>query len=251
MEDSVKREISKLKRLVPFKNAPDAVLEKAALKNVTLRELIENGEFLDEAEKQKAKKFFESYLLAHEFETQSDLSTLSILVWDEILIGRLKKTINNCTSSDGKSYVNDKLIKSLNDLTNHVFQIKEKLGIDKQDRVDEMTALQLLKRRFHQFIQENKNEFMLYVPFECPKCNHSDVKPVLLRRRVKEFEVLEHPHFSGRFWYNKVAIDMVKSGKLTKNDYAAIFSTSVDYCQWVLDNEGKILPSTISDDNKA
>jgi hypothetical protein len=254
MEDSVKREISKLKRLVPFKNAPDAVLEKAALKNVTLRELIENGEFLDEAEKQKAKKFFESYLLAHEFETQSDLSTLSILVWDEILIGRLKKTINNCTSSDGKSYVNDKLIKSLNDLTNHIFQIKEKLGISKQERVDEMTALTLLKKRFHSWLQENKDSCTIAVPYKCSKCNAEDVKMVFLRKVVKDWEAIDHTCFQGRFYYNKTAMDMVEAGTLSKEDYAKIFNVSIDYVNWSISNRGKIVISenkSSPDDKKA
>jgi len=241
MNDNVQAEIRKLGKLKQFSNTSDEALTKIAEKNVTLRELVEEGQFLDDAEKKQAKKIFEAYLSAHNFETQSDLSTLSILVWDEILIGRLKKTINECSTSDGKTYINDKLVKSLNDLTNHVLQIKLKLGLDKEIEQDEFSALQLLKRRFHQWINENKNECTIYVPFECQGCGKQDVKPVLLRKRVKDFEVLEHPMFSGRFWYSKVAMDMVKTGKLSKEDYAKIFSTSVDYVNWCIENEGKIL----------
>jgi hypothetical protein len=107
-----------------------------------------------------------------------------------------------------------------------------------------MTALGLLKKRFHQHIQENKNEFMLYVPFECGSCGKQDVKPVLLRRRIKDFEVLEHPHFAGRFWYCSEAINVVKEGKISKEQYARYFKTSCDFVTWCIDNEGKILPNT-------
>ncbi|MDD4352378.1 MAG: hypothetical protein PHU71_05410 [Candidatus Gracilibacteria bacterium] len=249
MEDSVKREISKLKRLVPFKNASDTVLEKAALKNVTLRRLIEDGQFLDDAEKQQAKRFFEAYLLAHEFETQSDLSTLSILVWDEILINRLKKTINDCSTADGKSYVNDKLIKSLNDLTNHVFQIKEKLGIDKEKKEDEFTAFQLLKKRFNQWVNENRDECTLTVPFECASCGKPDVKLVLLRKRVKDFEVIDHSWFQGRFYINKYLIQLVEEGKMSVEDCAKAHNVSIDHIKFTLENKGRIFLNT--DDKKS
>lgn len=244
MNDAVKNEMSKLKRLVNFKNADEAVLEKAAQKIVVLRDLVESGNFIDDAEKKLAKKIFEAYLEQNSFESFSDLSTLSVLVYNEVLITRVQKSINDCTNKDGKAYISDKLLKSHSDLTNQILSLKKILGIDKEQKVDEFTSLNLLKKRFHQHIQENKNEFMLYVPFECQGCGKQDVKPVLLRKRVKDFEVLEHPHLAGRFWFNKVAIEMVKSGKLSKSEYAAIFSTSVDFVQWCLDNEGRILPST-------
>jgi hypothetical protein len=246
MNDAIKTEIAKLKRLVQYKQADSVVLEKQAERNVSLRELVEEGQFLDNAEKIYAKKLFEAYLSAHEFETQSDLSTLSILVWDEVLINRLKKTINDCSTSEGKSYINEKLIKSLNDLTTHVLQIKLKLGLDKEAEQDEFSALQLLKKRFHDHIQFNKNEFSISVPYECNSCGKSDVKMVLLRRRVKDFEAIDHPHFSGRFWYNEVAMNMVEAGTLSKENYAKIFATSVDYVNWALANKGRIISNTES-----
>ncbi len=248
MHDAVQNEINKLKRLVQFKNAEEAILEKIAQKNIILRELLESSNFVDETEKKLAKKIFEAYLEQNSFENYSDLSTLSILVYNEVLAGRLQRTINGLVSKDGKSYVSDKLIKSLSDLTNQILSLKTKLGIDKKETVDEFTALQLLKKRFHQWIQENKNECTIYVPFSCPKCNHNDVKPVLLRKRVKDFEVLEHPHFAGRFWYCSEAIQDVKEGKITKEQYARYFKTSCDFVTWCIENEGKILLNT--DDKK-
>ena len=248
MDSNVQAEIKKLKKLTQYKNAEDAVIEKLAQKHVVLRELVESGNFIDDTEKKLAKKIFEAYLEQNSFENYSDLSTLSVLVYNEVLANRVQKSINKCTNKDGESYISDKLLKAHSDLINQILSLKTKLGIDKEVKTDEFTALQLLKKRFHQHIQENKNEFMLYIPFECPKCSHSDVKPILVRRRVKDFEVLENPHFSGRFWYNQVAMEMVKEGILSKEAYAKIFSTSVDYVNWCIANEGKILSTTKMDD---
>jgi len=247
MNDSLKLEIAKLKRQVQYKNADNDVIEKIAQKNVVLQDLVESGNFIDEAEKKLAKKMFEAYLEQNSFESYSDLSILSVLVYNEVLSGRVQKSINDSTDSKGKAYISDKLLKSHSDLTNQILHLKTKLGIDKEVKTDEFTALQLLKKRFHQHIQENRHEFTLSVPYTC-SCGKSDVKMVLVRRKVKDFTAIDHPHFSGRFWYNKVAMDMVKAGQLSKEEYAAIFSTSVDYCQWCLDNEGRILPTTKMDD---
>jgi len=246
MNDAIKNEINKLKRLVQFKNSDEVVLEKVAQKNVILRELVESSNFVDTKEKNLAKKIFEAYLEQCSFENYSDLSTLSMLVYNEVLAGRLQQTINGLTSKDGKTYISDKLIKSLSDLTNQILSLKTKLGIDKEEKVDEFTALQLLKKRFHNWIQENKNEMTLVVPFTCQGCNKEDVKMVLLRKRVKDFEELDHPMFSGRFWYNEKAMNDVEKGILSKEKYAEYFATSVDYVNWCLQNKGRILPNTES-----
>lgn len=244
MNDAVKNEMSKLKRLVNFKNADDAVLEKAAQKVVVLRDLVESGNFIDDAEKKLAKKNFEAYLDQNVFENYSDLSTLSVLVYNEVLSQRVQKSINDCTDSKGKAYISDKLLKAHTDLTNEILKLKKTLGIDKEEKVDEFTALQLLKKRFSQWIQENKLECTLWVPYTCSSCGHADVKGHLLRKRVKDFDVIDHPHFSGRFWYNEKAMNDVESGKLSKEKYAEYFYTSVDYVNWALQNKGRIIQNT-------
>lgn len=248
MNDAVQAEIKKLSKLQQYKKVEDASLEKIAQKNIVLRELVESGNFIDDAEKKLAKKMFDAYLEQNSFETYSDLSTLSVLVYNEVLSGRVQKSINECTNKEGKAYISDKLLKSHSDLTNQILHLKTKLGIDKEVKTDEFTALQLLKKRFHQHIQENKNEFTLAVPYECSGCGKADVKMVLVRRRVKDFDVLNHPHFAGRFWFNEKAINDVENGTLSKEKYAEYFSTSTDFVDWALKNKGRIL--TVIDDKK-
>jgi hypothetical protein len=241
MDSNIKAEIKRISNLKQYANASDEQLEKIAQKNLVLADLVNNGNFIDDKEKKQAKQCFEKYLEAHDFENYSDLSTLSMLVFNEILVCRIQSTINGCKTKDDKIYINDKMVKSLHEAENQVLSLKTKLRIDKEEKVDELTALQLLKKRFHTFIQENKNEFTLAVPYTCSSCGKDDVKLILVRRKVKDFEVIEHPHFSGRFWYNKVAMDMVESGTLSPDAYAKIFSTSIDYVNWALQNKGRIL----------
>jgi len=242
--DAIKIEIAKLKRLVQYRSADDTVLEKQAEKNVILQELVEDGNFISDVERNQAKKIFVGFLKTHTFDTLSDLNTLSTLTYNMILLGRIQKSINGCSTNDGKTFISDKLLKSMHEVENQIADLKVKLGIDREIKTDEFSALQLLKKRFAQHIQENRNEFTLSVPYECSSCGKSDIKMILVRRRVKDFEAIDHPHFSGRFWYNEVAMNMVESGTLKKEDYAKIFATSVDYVNWAIANKGRILPTT-------
>ena len=103
--DAIKAEIAKLKRLVQYRSADNSVLEKQAQRIVVLKELIDSGNFLDDAEKKLAKKIFEAYLDKLDFENFSDLSTLSTLVYSEVLSKRVEKSINKCTTKDGDSFI--------------------------------------------------------------------------------------------------------------------------------------------------
>jgi len=242
MEPEIQAELKKLSKLQQFKNAEESVLLKQAEKNVTLRKLVEEGNFISQEEKKLAKSLFDGFLKTHEFESLSDLNTLSMLIFNMVVLGRIQVSLNECSTKDGGAYIPDKLIKSMHEVETRIDELKIKLGIDRKDQQeDEMTALQLLKRRFAEHIQLNRNEFSIAVPFKCPSCQHEDVKMVLLRRRVADFEALDNPHFAGRFWMNEEAIKLVKSGVLTKEQYAKIFSTSIYFVDYCLAHEGKIL----------
>jgi len=250
MTPEVQSEIKKLSKLKQFSNISEEALTKIAEKNVVLRELVEEGQFIDEAEKKLAKKVFDAYLDKLDFENFSDLSTLSTLVYSEVLLKRLEKSINECTTKDGRAFISDKLLKSHSDLSNQILHLKEKLGINKDVKEDEFSSLQLLKKRFQQHIIENRHEFSLSVPFKCSECGKEDCKMVLVRRRVKDMEAVDSPHHAGRFWYNSAAMELVKSGVLSKEQYAKIFATSVYFVNYCLANEGKIIGNTLNKESK-
>jgi hypothetical protein len=235
-------EKARLKRLTQYKDCDETVLNKAVEKCLAIKNLVEEGQFINDAEKKLAEKSFREYLEQNEFENYSDLKTLSILVYSEILSIRLQKSINAC-SDDGKSYISEKLLKSFSDLSNQILNLKKDLGIDREKIEDEMTALSLLKKRYAQHILENRAEYTLYVPFKCVGCGKEDVAPYLLRLRVKDYEVLKHPFFAGRFTYNAEIIKDVQEKKITVEMAARYLEVSPLYIEWCLQNLGRILPN--------
>jgi len=44
---------------------------------------------------------------------------------------------------------------------------------------------------------------------------------------------LAHPFFSGRFYYNRRGMELVKAGIWSKEQYAFVFQTSVKYVDWL------------------
>lgn len=235
MEDSVQLEIKKLSKLKQFKNHTEEQLLKLAQYNVVLRELVESGNFLDADEKKLAKTIFENYLSKLDYENYSDLSTLSTLVYSEVLLKRLEKSINKCTDKDGAAYINEKLLKSHSDLSNQVLHLKEKLGINAEDKKDDASYLQLLIKRFQRHIMQNKVEYST----RCGKCGAI----LLLRQKAKDFDCLLHPNFVGLNYLNLEALQDVEDGKLTKEQYAKFFKVSTDFVDYAIKNKGKyILP---------
>lgn len=83
------------------------------------------------------------------------------------------------------------------------------------------------------YIPFNRNEFTC----ACAYCGEL----LLLRRRVKDFEVLKHPAFSGRFLYNIEIIEDVKKGLITKEQAARYMRTSPSYIDWAIENEHDII----------
>jgi hypothetical protein len=126
--------------------------------------------------------------------------------------------------------------------------LKEKLGINREEHTDEMTALQLLKKRFASWLLENRAEHTLWVPYTCSGCGKQDVEGHLLRLKVKDYEVLKHPFFSGRFLWNAEIMKDVEEGKITQEQAARYLHVSKDYISWALSQKGRILPTAKSDD---
>ena len=186
-------------------------------------------------DKETAKKLFDDYLSNYEFESFSDINTLADLVFEEVLKYNIQKQIDKSTSDKNTNFISEKTIKSLHDVEERVLKLKESLGIDKQDaKDDDLTALQKQEKRFDKYINFNRNEF----DFVCPECK----VPTLIRRRCdkKNFDILRHPFFSGRFYYNSRGMSLVKNDIWTREEYAWVFQTHPDYVDWCIKHEHEI-----------
>ena len=232
MNSDVKKEYKRLKKLVSLKDKSDKYIEKIAEKNIFVRELVNSGNFIGD-EKKEAKKYFDAYLEQNAFENYADLQTLGQLVYNEILVNRIQKTINNQRNKSNEFYVNDKLVKSLHDTENQVEELKKRLKLNEKETKDGLTRIEELEKGLLLEYEFNKNEFQTV----CKKCGTI----LELRRRCKDFDVLVHPMFSGRFWYNRRGMQLIKEGVISKELYAYLFNTSVKYVDWCLQHEGEIV----------
>ena len=231
MNNDLKKEIRRVSNLVQNKGKSIAFVEKQAKLNLWRRQIKIEDKFNTSEDKSNAKRLFDDYLANYEFESLSDLNTLADLVCEEILKNHLQKEL---AGEEGKKQVpNDKIISSLHNIEERVLKLKEILGLDTKREKEELSALQELKKKFNSYIAFNRNSFTI----SCAHCGEM----LLLRRRVKDFESLKHPMFSGRFYYNRRGMELVKANIWTKEQYAWVFHTSVDYVNWCLKNENKII----------
>lgn len=235
------KEIKRLSNLRNYKHMDLAVIEKIAQTTVWKNQLNLKSRFTDKKEQDRAEKLFDDYLQNYEFKTFSDVNTLSDLIYEEILKSRVQDTINNISADKSNKYVSDKQISSLHSIEDRIITLKERLGIIGTKEQDDLSALEMLKKRFEVFIPLNRNEFTCYLPSRCKKCGTEDVHPILMRRRVKDFDVLKHPFLSGRFLWNTPIMQDVESGELTKEKAAEYLATSTYYIDWALEHKNEIL----------
>jgi len=217
MANALEREINRLSNLKQHKDKASKELELIARRTILVREFKNNPLFVDEKEKELSEKRFQNYLENSEIESASDIDTLKSLIYNEVFELRIQGDLNEFKKDDKAPP--EKLTKQLVDIQNQKSALKVKLGIDKKaDEEDDLTKLQLLQKRTHKYIQEHKNEFTIWIPSTCEKCEHKNIESYLLWRKVEDFKSLKHPWFAGRWLFNYEILKDVKDEKLSKED---------------------------------
>lgn len=214
MDNEFQNQVKKLSNLINTKDLPKEEIERLAFLNVKAKEFSKNHQFVNKDEAKEAKSLYLRYLENYEFDNMSDFSTLGDLVVNEIQMKRIENSLlefYNQNKDKGITYAPDKLLKAKQDLEKHIFDLKLKLGIDKEDqREDQLTALQTLQQRMKHYHEMHKHEFIT----DCSECGNI----LDLRRRVKDFDVCQSPWFAGRWLFNYEILKDVKDGKLSKKN---------------------------------
>lgn len=214
-EADLNKEIKRISHLVQNKGKPEEDLYPLAKITMMVRDLKQQPLFTDASENILAQEKFRVYLTHNEIESESDIDTLKSLIFNEVLESRIQGRFNDLAKEH--KYPDDRLIKSLVEVQNQKSLLKIKLGIDKKaDEVDELSAYQLLHKRVDKYINDHKDEFTIGLGFECEKCNHQNWETFLLYKRVKDFKMIKHPWFAGRFLFNYEIILDVKNKKISK-----------------------------------
>lgn len=233
MENSLANEKRKLSNLKNYKNKSESEIEQIAQINCWKKQLAIADRFDKNDEKKLSENLLDNYFDNYTFANYNQVSLLGTLIYEEVLLNRVEKSINTVTKDETNKFVPDKAITALHEIQDRIAQLKENLGISKSKEKDDLTALETLQKKFSVYIPFNRNEFSLVTP--C--CG----KMLLLRRRVKDFDVMVHPYFSGRYWYSPRIINDVIAGILTKEQAAKYLYTSSEYIQWAIDNRNKIV----------
>lgn len=247
LDSDLNKEIARLSNL-KNNDFSEAQIKSKAINNLRVREFKANPLFTVPEEQKIAEEKFRNYLNNNEVESENDIDMLRSLVFNEVFEQRIQREINAATCPDPdfpdkKLFFSDKLTTQLKDIQNQKLSLKAKLGIGvKKKEEDELTGLQLLRKRFEEHINSNKNEFTIADP---------DGTLLLLRRRVKDFDAMKNPFYAGRFLFNYEIFKDVKDGKLSKKDawrylcaagqggkYKPAFSEiyCTDYIEWCLKN---------------
>jgi hypothetical protein len=202
------KEIKRLQGLKSNTDASEAFIAKQAEINLRIRHFKQSPMFPDAKEQKLAQARFEEYLKSYEIESDSEIDLLRSLIFNEVFELRLQTELNNLATE--KKSPNPNILKQLTEIQNQKIIIRKRLGFNKEEEhQDELTGLQVLKKRFEKYINENKNEFTTV-------CPHGSI--MLLRRRVKNFDSMKHPWFAGRWLFNYEILKDVKDGKLSKED---------------------------------
>ncbi len=238
--NELEKEIKRLSNLKNFKNKTTSEISKIARIGLWKKQLnIKSNYEKDNAK--LAEEKLDSYFANYQIETFDQVQNLADLIFEEITKDIIQKSINKILADGTNKFSVAKDLDSLHDVEDRIWKLKEKIGISSNKKKDDFSALQELKNKFKTYISFNRNEFTLYMPYTCSSCKKEDIQPILLRRKVKDFNVLKHPMFSGRFWFNRRGIESVKQGIMTRELYAWLFNTSVQYVDWALENEQTIV----------
>lgn len=246
MDADINKELTRLSNLKGNVDKSSDEIERQAFVNVRVRDFKSNPLFTDPDEMKMSEDRFKDYLQGNELESMSELDTLRSLVYLEVFEARIQKQLNKM--AEEKKAPNDRITKQLTDIQNQKMSLKVKLGIDRQDdKVDEMTGLETLKKRFKDYINAHRNEFTVTSP---------EGTLMLVRRRVKDFDSMAHPWFAGRWFFNYEILKDVKEKKLSKEDawrylscasqgdkYKPAFDKKycTDYIDYCLDNWSEII----------
>ena len=238
--NDIQNEIRRLQNLRQNKKKDISEIEKIAKNNIFKKQLNIENKFSKKEDKELAKHSFNNYLSNYTIDSFSDAQNVCDLIFEEIMLQKTQKDIDKILSDESNKYPPVKQIDSLHTIQERIWDLKEKIGISSDNKETDLSALEALEEKLKVYIPFNRNEFSVV----CKSCGEM----LLLRRRVKDFECLKHPAFSGRFLYNYEIIQDVKNGKITKEMGARYLRTSPKYIDWCIENEGiKITIPDVSD----
>ena len=177
----------------------------------------------------QAQKSFNDYILNYHIDKFSDFMLLEELVKREVLQQRYYNKLGLIAGNtpETKNEIPKHILSSLNENLEHILILKEKLGLfeTKKNIDDAFQYVQILKKKFQNWMEENQGSRTLV----CPHCSQM----VILKFKTDCWDASKHPFFKDRILLNQHLWKLCKEGKITKIDVANVLGTSTDYIDWL------------------
>jgi DNA-directed RNA polymerase subunit RPC12/RpoP len=176
-----------------------------------------------------AERSFHDYIQHYHIDKFSDFLLLEELVKREVLQQRYYNKLGIIAGNrdETKNEIPKHMLNSLNENLEHILILKEKLGLfeEKKGIDDAFQYVQILKKKFQKWMEENQGSRTLV----CPHCSQM----ILLKIKTTSWDASKHPFFRDRLLCNEHLWKLYKEGKITKIDVANILGTATDYVDWL------------------
>lgn len=187
------------------------------------------GTGLNKAEKKKAKRRFDKYCKAHNYERLTDLELLESLIFHELLTDRIKEKIEDLGKSKKvkeADIIPSDLLEQMRDLEDQALKIRGKLGLFEDRKGDSpLKHLTDLEKKFELWMANNKASREVV----CPFCS----KLFFLKIRTDIYKAYKSPFFTDKVLMNRPLWVLYKEGKITKEEHANVLGVSPDYIDWL------------------
>lgn len=187
-------------------------------------ELDVNSLFIDPKEKKLAKELLKRYLRDYTVETISDKNTLKQIIYFEVNHLRLQEHVNRF--NEESKVVPMQLQKGMIENSNQILTLKNQLGLGNKEESDSFKAMELLKKKFKIWKDENNGSRNML----CPHCG----KMTLLKIKMDCWDTVKHPFFKDRVLANKKLLQMYKEGRISKVEFSEVLECSTDYIDFIL-----------------
>lgn len=238
MNEKEQKFFDRYRNLTQYVSLSDEELLKKVKEKIALdkydSDLNINDLFPDVKDRKLAKALRNKYLDQNTIENISEKQDLKQVIFYEIMAKKYQEEIAK-QQSEGAVIPSKGLMEGLQKITLEISRLKSCLGLDKKEEQesDALKAIQLLKKRFLNYVQRNQGSFTKI----CPSCS----KPILFMFRTENYDAKKHPFFDDeRMLTNKTLLRLLDEQKITKQDLADIFDTSIYTVDWILKHKKKL-----------
>lgn len=220
--------IKKYKTLKQYSQLPQEEIEKIVDKNLEEAELLNSFIGLNEVEKEKAIQLYDKYVTENSFENLAEKSSLTNLVYLEILNDRIKLFIEK-EEKEKNGAIPIHMVGQLISNNEQIMKLKDQLGMLKsKDNDSFMVAWEELKKKALTYYNEHRGCTVV----KCPNCKQL----FNLLMDISNLTAEKSSFFKGTILYNTKLLKLYEEKRLTIDEVAEILGVHSKYVDFIYQN---------------